>query len=43
MAAQFVVSVSYVVKVRQRADIAEARRAWRELQPKLNPAKLVFL
>ena len=27
----------------ERADIAEARRAWRELQPKLNPAKLVFL
>ena len=26
-----------------RADIAEARRAWRELQPKLNVAKLVFL
>ena len=27
----------------ERADIAEARRAWRELQPKLNPEKLVFL
>lgn len=26
-----------------RADIADARRIWRELQPKLNPAKLVFL
>ncbi len=26
-----------------RADIAEARRQWRELQPQLNPARLVFL
>ena len=26
-----------------RADIAEARRCWRELQPRLNPAKLIFL
>lgn len=27
----------------ERADIAEARRAWRELQPELKPEKLVFL
>src|SRR5215469_17832186 len=27
----------------ERADVAEARRAWCELQPKLNPEKLVFL
>jgi transposase len=27
----------------ERADVAAARRAWRELQPKLNPEKLVFL
>lgn len=26
-----------------RADIAEARRAWRELQPGLKPEKLIFL
>ena len=26
-----------------RADVAEARRAWRELQPRLNSAALVFL
>jgi transposase len=26
-----------------RADVAQARRAWRELQPRLNPRKLVFL
>jgi DDE superfamily endonuclease len=26
-----------------RADIAEARRRWRDLQPKLNAARLVFL
>jgi transposase len=28
---------------RGRADIAAARRQWRELQPRLNPARLVFL
>lgn len=26
-----------------RADIAEARRKWHELQPKLNPSRLIFL